>query len=87
MSGRPDSCYDATKTWLSNYFDGSIYLYMRKTGDHRCDSIVKEELFWEYLEPNWNIVAAIDDRPKISRKQKDIGIPLVINVSKTYKEF
>jgi predicted kinase len=87
MSGRPESCLSDTKAWLENYFDSVDYLYMRKDGDMRSDRIVKEELFWEYLEPHWNIVASIDDRPKVIRLQQDLGIPNVINVSQTYEEF
>ena len=87
MSGRPESCREDTISWLERYFDDVDCLYMRETGDPRSDKIVKEELFWKYLDPCWNIVAAIDDRPRITRVQKDIGISLVINVSKTYEEF
>lgn len=87
MSGRPDSCREDTVKWLLNYFDDVPYLYMRTTGDLRSDRIIKEELFWEHLEPNWNIVAAIDDRPRVLRLQKDLGIPLVIDVSREYVEF
>ncbi len=87
MSGRPESCREDTVKWLLNYFDDVPYLYMRTTGDNRSDRIVKEELFWEYLEPNWNIVAAIDDRPRITRLEIDLGIPLVINVNRDYLEF
>ena len=87
MSGRPDSCREDTIKWLQTYFDDVEYLYMRTTGDFRSDRIIKEELFWEYLEPNWNIVAAFDDRPRVVRLQKDLGIPNVIDVSRGYSEF
>jgi len=91
MSGRPESCRWDTYTWLQKYFPqeeyGYLYLYMRTTGDFRSDRIIKQELFWEYLAPNWNIVASVDDRPKIIRLQKDLGIPTVIDVSVNYLEF
>lgn len=91
MSGRPDSCREDTYTWLQKYFSqeeyGYLYLYMRTSGDFRSDRIIKQELFWEYLAPNWNIVAAVDDRPKILRLQIDLGIENVLGVSKTYGEF
>jgi len=69
------------------YFWDVSYLYMRTTGDNRSDRIVKEELFWQYLEPYWNIVAAIDDLPRVVRLQHDLGIPNVINVQRGYDEF
>jgi predicted kinase len=88
MSGRPDSCRLDTWNWLSTYFPDHLdYLYMRTTGDMRSDRIVKEELFWEYLAPNWNIVASIDDRPRVVRLQHDLRIPNVINVQTGYGEF
>ena len=87
MSGRPESCREDTVKWLLNYFNEVPYLYMRTTGDTRSDRIVKQELFWEFLDPHWNIVVAIDDRPKINRLQKDLGISLVVSVQRDYLEF
>jgi predicted kinase len=91
MSGRPESCRENTYTWLQKYFPqeeyGYLYLYMRTTGDSRSDRIVKEELFWGYLAPNWNVVASVDDRPRVVRLQQDLGIETVINVQKGYNEF
>ena len=91
MSGRPESCRWDTYTWLQRYFPqeeyGYLYLYMRNNGDSRSDRIIKEELFWEYLAPNWNVVASVDDRPRVIRLQKDLGIPNVIDVSVKYEEF
>ncbi len=36
---------------------------------------------------HWNIISAIDDRPRIVRLWHDIGIPNVISVQKGYNEF
>ena len=33
------------------------------------------------------IVASVDDRPRVVRLQKDLGIPNVIDVSLKYEEF
>lgn len=55
---------------------------MRKNGDNRNDRIVKEELFFTEIAIKYNVIAAIDDRPK----WKDLGI-LTLDVSKTYLEF
>ena len=64
-----------------------LELHMRKNGDNRSDRLVKEEIFWEHIEPRFNVLAAFDDRPRIVRLWKDIGIPLVVDVCKTYEEF
>lgn len=87
VSGREDKCRDATQQWLDIFCLENTALYMRKTGDRRCDTVIKEEIFWEQLEPCFNIVAAFDDRPRIIRKWRDIGVPLVISVQKDYGEF
>lgn len=87
VSGRKDCCKEYTKEWLEHYNIEYTSLHMRKDGDDRCDTIIKEEIFWEHIEPYYNVVAAFDDRPRMIRKLKDIGIPLVVDVSKDYKEF
>ena len=87
VSGREDKCREYTEDWLLSYHVDNIELHMRKAGDDRCDTIVKEEIFWEHIEPYYNVIAAFDDRPRVIRKWKDIGIPLVVSVQKDYKEF
>lgn len=87
VSGRENKCKDYTEQWLDNYCINNIELHMRKEGDNRCDTIVKEEIFWSDIEPHYNVIAAFDDRTRVLRKWKDIGIPLVVDVCKTYKEF
>lgn len=87
VSGREDKCKEYTQSWLDTYYVENTELFMRKTGDDRCDTIVKEEIFWNEIEPYYNVIAAFDDRPRVIRKWKDIGIPLVVSVQKDYKEF
>ena len=59
---------------------------MRKSGNNRDDRIVKEELFFNDIATKYNVIAAVDDRPKVVRLWKDIGI-LTVDVSETYLEF
>ena len=87
LSGRDGVCYTHTKEWLEENAIMFDCLYMRKEGDRRCDTIIKEEIFWEHIAPNYNVLAVFDDRPRMIRKFKDIGIPMVVDVSQTYKEF
>lgn len=89
LSGRSDECRYETDMWLnlwlgSHYFDE---LHMRKSGDFRKDSVVKEEIFWTNLADKYNIVAAIDDRPQIVRLWHELRIPNVIAVADPYLEF
>jgi predicted kinase len=87
VSGRSDICKNPTKEWLDNYRVDYSQLFMRKGGDDRCDTIIKEEIFWEDIAPYYNVIAAFDDRKRCIRKWIDLGIPLVLDVSKTYVEF
>ena len=87
VSGREDICKQHTLNWLETHCIDYERLHMRRSGDTRCDTIVKEEIFWNEIEPYYNVVAAFDDRPKIVRHWKFLGIPLVVDVSLGVKDF
>jgi predicted kinase len=90
VSGRDDICYDDTKQWIQSTFIpkvGEGQLFMRKTEDKRNDRIVKQEIFWEHIADNYNVIAAFDDRPRVIRLWNDIGIPNVVSVQQGYHEF
>jgi len=49
LSGRDAVCQKETACWL---FDNRIrydHLFMRKEGDMRKDTVIKEEIFWEHI--------------------------------------
>lgn len=72
LSGRTDSCRDATKQWLDTHV-GPLYrgLYMRKEGDFRKDSIVKRELFDTHIRGKLNVRAVLDDRNQVVDMWRD----------------
>ena len=89
LSGRTDSCYDATMRWLNAH---GVYLaqegtsdlachgvvrslHMRATGDRRPDSIVKREILLEQVAPHFNVQVAIDDRDSVVNMWRRIGLP------------
>jgi predicted secreted acid phosphatase len=49
-------------------------LFMRKTADYRDDTVIKEEIYREHIEPYYNILFAIDDRSKIAALWRRLGI-------------
>jgi predicted kinase len=57
------------KSWSHKYkLDNKYFkLYMRKEGDMRKDSIVKEELFNEHIRDKYNVKLVLDDRPSVCR--------------------
>lgn len=87
VSGRSDECSNQTREWLERHMIPFTDLYMRKEGDFRRDSAVKEEILWTHLAHKYNIVAAIDDRPMMIRTWYELKIPNVISVANPYLEF
>lgn len=87
VSGRSDECKDETRDWLIQHGVRYTELHMRKAGDFRRDSVIKEEIFWTHIAERYNIVAAIDDRPMMIRTWHELKIPNVIAVADPYLEF
>lgn len=42
--------------------------------DFRPDDVVKKELYHKHIEPYYDVVAAIDDRPRVLRMWNELGI-------------
>ena len=90
LSGRDSCCRYETLDWLQNQFATPKYninLFMRKEGDMRKDTVVKEELFWDNVANNYNVLAVFDDRPCVVEMWYDIGIPNVICVADQRNRF
>lgn len=96
LSGRDSACRTETTKWLNKWLyrlcENDITaseqnLFMRKEGDMRKDSIIKQELFWEHVAPKWDVQIVVDDRPTVYRLWLDMGIENVIMVGNAYKEF
>lgn len=82
---------DDTTIWLNTYTNWDweySNLYMRpeflmddygevRTGhrDYRTDDVVKEELYRKYIEPEFDVDSAIDDRPRVLKMWQRLGIP------------
>lgn len=83
VSGREETCMDETRKWLEDndiYFDDII---MRKEGDKRKDSIVKEEIYHEFIEPKFNIIGVFDDRDQVVDMWRSLGLTcLQVNYGK-----
>lgn len=74
VSGREDSCRQETEEWLEHNDIPFTALYMRQEGDRRDDVIVKEEIYKKYIEPNYCVLGVIDDRPKVARNWRQLGL-------------
>lgn len=75
VSWRKEECREETKEWLINNDIEHSELYMRADWDDRCDSIVKEEIYREYIEGKYNVLAVFDDRDRVVAKWRELGLP------------
>lgn len=78
VSGREDKFKDPTLEFLDRvceeYYLNYSNLYMRKSGDFRKDTIVKEEIYRNLIEPNYSIIAVFDDRNSVTKMFRDLGL-------------
>lgn len=77
LSGRDDCCKEATANWLMSHNVPFEKLLMRITGDSRKDSIVKEELYHNIIEPEYQVLFAVDDRPSVCKLYRRLGITVL----------
>ena len=78
MSGREGTleCYRQTTEWLmqNDLLKGELNLFMRKQGDVRKDSVIKEELYRTHIEPYYNVITVFDDRNQVVNMWRNIGL-------------
>lgn len=73
-TGRSEDFREVTHKWLIDNNVPFDSLIMRKSGDARNDAIIKPELYWEFIAPEYNVVMAFDDRDRVVRAWRDMGI-------------
>lgn len=74
VSGRTDDGKEKTKFWLEKYGVNYQHLYMRETGDMRKDSILKEEIFNNFIRDKYNILFILDDRQQVVDMWRSLGL-------------
>lgn len=65
------------KDWIAKHDLPIDHLYMRAGGDHRRDSIVKEEILDTYILPTFDVRYVIDDRPQVVEMWQRRGFPVL----------
>lgn len=78
VSARPSNYRAVTEAWLLENVDikSPLMVLMRRSDDSRDDTIVKNEIYNKYLS-KMDIRAVIDDRPKVLRMWKELGLETV----------
>lgn len=65
VSGREDAYRTLTLDWMKQHDIPVNYLFMRDTGDHREDSIVKQEIYDTHIRNHYNVFVVLDDRNRV----------------------
>ena len=84
FSGRDTSGRDATIKWLDENMIKYNELYMRDEGDNRPDTVVKQEMYENYVKDKHNVTMVIDDRPSVVRMWKKLGLPVLCADQRMY---
>lgn len=63
--------------WLAEHNIEYTEMFMRQDGDHRSDDVVKAEMYREHIEPKWEVLFAIDDRPMVCDTWESLGLDVV----------
>jgi predicted kinase len=74
VSGREDKSKPQTLAWLEKHGISFDALHMRKSGDMRKDSIVKQEIYEEFILDKYNVAFVLDDRDQVVRVWRDLGL-------------
>lgn len=77
LTGREDSCSKETEEWLE--FHGIEYdeIYMRSEGDSRADTVIKRELFDQFIFHKYYVFGVLDDRQSMVRMWRDMGFNVI----------
>lgn len=73
-SGREDMYREQTNTFIKKHLDFEYKLFMRKSGDDRKDSIIKEEIYNNHIAPNYNVFLVLDDRKQVVNLWRKLGL-------------
>jgi predicted kinase len=74
VSGRQDSCKEVTEKWLRDNHIIYNSLLMRKSGDTRKDSIIKQEIYEEHIKDKYFVEFVLDDRDQTVQMWREQGL-------------
>jgi len=74
VSGRDSVCRKETEDWLLE--NGILYdeLFMRGENDMRKDSIIKREIYENYIKDKYNVMLVVDDRQQVVDTWREMGM-------------
>jgi len=63
-----------TMDWLIENEVDFDELHMRNPGDQRKDSVVKREMFDEFIKDKYNVLFVVDDRDQVVEMWRSMGL-------------
>lgn len=76
-SGREETYQEATEKWLLENGVNFDELYMRPEDDMREDSIVKREIFEDFMRDKVNVLFVLDDRNRVVDMWRSLGLKVM----------
>ncbi len=73
-TGRDGVCEEATKEWVLEHGVNYDEFFIRKAGDFRKDSIIKSEIYMDYIRPKYDVKFVIDDRNQVVEMWRSLGL-------------
>ena len=74
VSGRHEESRQATVEFLQDYSIQFDALFMREDGDYRGDDIVKEEIYYNNIKPEYDVFYVVDDRSRVIKKWRSLNL-------------
>ena len=74
LSGRDESARMKTETWLRKNAIPYDKLFMRQLEDKRPDTVIKTEIYYNEIEPNYAVLGVFDDRPSVVNEWRKLGL-------------
>lgn len=75
VTGRDEKYREVTERWFRQNGIPWSYMYMRPRGDNREDSVIKNELFDNYIRnERYYIAGVFDDRHRVLRMWRALGL-------------
>jgi phosphoglycolate phosphatase-like HAD superfamily hydrolase len=74
VTGRGETNRFATEKWLNQHMVHFEHLFMRGLLDHREDSDVKESIYQEMIEANYQVLFVVDDRMSVVERWRKLNL-------------
>jgi len=73
-TGRAEYLMKITMPWLEKFKVPFDRIYMRPNGSKKEDFVIKEQIYKEFIQPNYDVSFAVDDRQQVVDAWRRNGI-------------